>query len=61
MNVDNYKYSCLNQRAILYENELIQIGSVVNRLDSKKIRMILYFGNKTSSVLKITDFKLQIK
>ena len=58
LNLDNFKYSCVNEKGVLFENEFIQIGSITNKVQDKFLRNNFYFGNKTKSDIVIENVKV---
>ncbi|KAL4486172.1 hypothetical protein ABPG72_012225 [Tetrahymena utriculariae] len=57
-NLDNFKYSCLNSKAILYENTFLQIGSITqfeeNKVSRQNLTLTLHFINKTQNAVQFT-------
>ncbi|EAS05921.3 endo-1,4-beta-xylanase xylA, putative (macronuclear) [Tetrahymena thermophila SB210] len=57
-NLDNFKYSCLNSKAILYENTFLQIGSITqfeeNKVSRQNLTLSLHFINKTQNAVQFT-------
>ena len=58
LNVDNFKYCCLNKKGVLFENEIYQVGVVFqNDLNGNSIFSI-YFGNKTKEEMSECNLTL---
>ena len=50
LNIDNFKYCCLNKKGVLFENDIYQVGVVCTaNSEGKSIQLMIYIGNKTKS------------
>lgn len=58
LNLDNFKYTCVNEKGVLFENEFIQIGSITNKIQDTILRNNFYFGNKTKSDIVIEKIEV---
>ena len=51
-NLDNYKYACLMERAVIYEDNIMQIG-IISKFYSKSeelenpLELLFHYCNKT--------------
>ncbi len=58
INLENFKYSCINEKGVLFENDFLQIGSITSKMQNRILGNLLYFGNKTKSEIIIEDLNV---
>lgn len=60
LNIDNFKYCCLNSKGVLFENEVYQIGLVYKEeIEGKNDCYKVFIGNK--SLLPMNNCYLSLK
>ena len=59
LNIDNFKYSCLYKKGVLFENEIYQVGVVFDNDLKGNVGFSIFFGNKTKE--DMTNCGLNLK
>ena len=55
--MSKFKSACLRNKGILFENDIIQIGSIINKISENSLKLTIFFGNKSN--LPLENFQIQ--